>query len=115
MIDNTSGMPERVRNLYQDIPVKLVDEMLETLHEDMDVRIERIVSRGHSSPSGFWYEQNEDEWVLLLKGNAVLEFAGGRTAALGEGDSILIQAGEKHRVAATSSEPACVWLCVYIN
>lgn len=114
MTDKASGHPEMIYNLYQDIPDQFSGEIAETLLEDSDVRIERIISSGHSSPPGFWYEQNEDEWVLLLKGCAVLEFTGGKTAALKEGDSILIHAGERHRVASTTTEPACVWLCVFI-
>ncbi len=109
------GFPGQLFNLYKDIPEASAGEVVDTLLDDPDVRIERIVSHGHSSPPGFWYEQNQDEWVLVLKGNAILEFAGGRTVAMEEGDSLLIHAGEKHRVAFTSSEPACVWLCVFID
>ncbi|MHB1453044.1 MAG: cupin domain-containing protein [Saccharofermentanales bacterium] len=115
MTDKESEYSGRIFNLYQGIPDKFDGEVAETLLEDSDVRIERIISRGHSSPPGFWYEQDEEEWVLLLKGCAVLEFTGGRTAALREGDSILIHAGERHRVASTTAEPACVWLCVFVG
>ena len=61
-------------NLYTDIPPLLPEELIEKLVNTKDVRIERIVSTGHSSPPGFWYDQNESEWVVLLHGEAILEF-----------------------------------------
>ncbi len=107
--------PPAVFNLYADLPYDPDREIAETLFDDPDVRIERIVSRGQASPPGFWYEQAQDEWVLLLKGRAILEFAGGRSVPLAEGDSLLIRSGERHRVAHTSSDSPCVWLCVFIS
>lgn len=112
---NKPEFPADIFNLYRNLPANFCDEKAETLYEDSDVRIERILSCGQVSPPGFWYEQHEDEWVLLLKGSAVLEFDGGRTAELCEGDSLLIPAGERHRVAYTSSDPVCVWLCVFVD
>ncbi len=88
------------------------EELVTVLHEDERVRIERIVSTGQCSPAGFWYDQQEDEFVALLAGRAVLRFADG-TQTLAAGDTCLIPAGCRHRVEETSTDPACVWLCVF--
>lgn len=101
-------------NLFRDIPATLAEEYLDPLVTRAPVRIERIVSRGHSSPEGFWYDQEEDEWVVLLSGEATLEFqAPDETLALSSGDWILIPAGRRHRVVSTSTDQDCVWLAVF--
>jgi len=102
-------------NLMQ-LPVPLPSgEMLETLTSTQEVRIERIISTGQSSPEGFWYDQELDEWVALLQGEATLAWQDGRTMDLFPGDWLLIPANEKHRVERTSSEPPCIWLAVYFR
>jgi cupin 2 domain-containing protein len=70
-----------------------------------------IISNGHASPDGFWYDQNAHEWVLLLEGEADLEWADGERIHLRRGDTLHISAHTRHRVAATS-RPA-VWLAVF--
>lgn len=100
-------------NLYE-LPATLPpQELCETLCEGEGVRIERIISSGQCSPPGFWYDQAEDEWVCLLQGRAVLDYGGGETQTLSAGEWLLIPAHKRHRVAATSAEPPCIWLCVY--
>ena len=37
----------------------------------------------------------------------------GKSVNLEKGDMLLIKPYEKHRVSFTSSEPPCVWLCVF--
>lgn len=87
-------------------------EIVEVLAEGPGCRIERIISWGQSSPDGFWYDQDEDEWITLLQGQATLDF-GGRLQVLEAGEQLLIPARLRHRVAATSSQPPCIWLCVF--
>ena len=65
----------RAQNLLADVPAQLPEELVEVLTRSRGLRIERIVSRGHSSPRGFWYEQAENEFVLLVSGSARLRFA----------------------------------------
>ncbi len=101
----------RSRNLLADLPPPAADEHFETLFADPHLRIERIVSHGHASPPGFWYEQAGDEWVMLVQGSAELEFDDGRRQPLGPGDWLLIPAGCRHRVAANG--PTTVWLAVH--
>jgi cupin 2 domain-containing protein len=88
-------------------------ERFDTLAESAEVLVERIVSTGQETPPGEWLEQDRDEWVVLLDGEAALSFADGTEVALGPGDHVLIRAGERHRVERTRVEPPCVWLAVH--
>ncbi len=99
-------------NLFSPLPPPGPDERFDTLFASPHVRIERIVSHRHASPPGFWYDQAEDEWVMLAQGSAELEFDDGRREALAPGDWLLILAGCRHRVAATG--PDTVWLAVHV-
>lgn len=89
------------------------EEIFEQLIPDRGVLIERIISTGQSSPDGFWYNQNRDEWVVLLQGRATIVWQDGRVKVLEPGDAIFIPAHEHHRVAQTSSDPPCIWLAVH--
>lgn len=101
-------------NLFESIPSDLPDELFEILHESGDVKIERIVSRGHATPEGEWYDQSWDEWVVLLSGSSVLEFDGDKeSVSLRPGDYILLPAGLKHRVAWTEPDVDSIWLAVH--
>lgn len=84
-------------NLFTDLPEELSDELLTTLLEVASARIERIVSHGHVSPEGFWYDQDEHEWVIILKGAARVRFED-RPLEMKPGDFVNIPAHKKHRV-----------------
>ena len=86
-------------------------ETLSTLLETESVRVERIASNGCSSPENFWYDQEQNEWVLLLNGTARLEFEGGLVRKLSAGDHLLIERHVKHRVEEAS--PDALWLAVH--
>ncbi|APA84427.1 cupin domain-containing protein [Paraburkholderia sprentiae WSM5005] len=91
-----------------------LDERVDALVEQGGVTIERIVSSGHASPPGFWYDSPRAEWVVLLAGAAVLEFAGdAEPHPMKPGDHMLIEAHCRHRVAWTSDTEPSVWLAVY--
>ena len=75
------------------------------------MRVERIVSRSHATPEGYWYDQPDDEWVAVLEGSAEIAYADGTRVALRKGDSLLIPRRVKHRVAQTSDP--CIWLAVH--
>lgn len=104
------------RNLFDDIPVDLSDELFSVLAENENAKIERIVSDGHASPEGFWHDQERNEWVLLVSGSAVLsiehETGIGRVELL-PGDHLLIPAHRRHRVESTSATEKTVWLAVF--
>lgn len=102
---------ENVHRLLNDLPAAGPQEHLQTLLTRPGLRIERIVSDGQTSPPGFWYEQEEDEWVLILQGSGILEYADGIVVKLSSGDSLLIPAGCRHRVAHTA--PRTVWLALF--
>ncbi len=87
-------------------------EVADLLLKNPHVRVERIVSTGQASPPGFWYDQEETEWVALLAGRAALELED-KTVLLEAGDTYLLPAHCRHRVASTSAEPPCVWLCIF--
>ena len=103
----------RVGNLHREIPVELPEELFTKLVGGASVRIERIVSRGHSSPAGFWYDQDEAEFVLLVSGEAGLEFEGGEKRTLRPGDWVAIPAHARHRVAWTAADRETIWLAVF--
>ena len=102
-----------MKNLLKNIPDTLPKEFFESLVETGNVYIERIVSRGHASPGEGWYEQDRNEFVLLVKGAANLEFDGGALVNMGPGDWLEIPAGVKHRVVWTDGEEETVWLAVH--
>jgi cupin 2 domain-containing protein len=99
-------------NLFTGLPAGLPDELFETLAERRSVRIERIVSHGHASVPGFWYDQQQHEWIVLLKGAARLGFED-RTVELKPGDFLNIPAHQKHRVEWTTPNAPTVWLAVH--
>ncbi len=100
------------RNLLTDLPSNLPDELFTTLLEATNLRIERIVSHGHASPEGFWYDQDQHEWVLVLQGAARLSIEE-ESKELKPGDYINIPAHIKHRVEWTTPDEPTVWLAVY--
>lgn len=99
-------------NLFKDLPSNLPNELFTTLLEATNLRLERIVSHGHSSPEGFWYDQDQHEWVVVLQGSARLSIEG-ETKELKLGDYINIPAHYKHRVEWTSPDEPTIWLAVF--
>lgn len=99
-----------------DLPSSLPNkELFESLVSAGNIRIERIISTGQTTPQGEWYDQDLDEWVILLQGFASLTYADGAEIKLSAGDYLFIPAHLKHRVVYTSSEPPCIWLAVHGN
>ena len=89
------------------------DEQFDVLHATPRLKIERIVSHGAASPPDHWYDQHWDEWVLVLAGEGTVEFEDGAQVRLATGDSLHIPAHRRHRVAATTSDPPCLWLAIH--
>ena len=102
-----------VKNLFVNLASAKDGEEFLTLLENTHTKIERIVSHAHASPAGFWYDQDHDEWVALLRGTATLEFTDREPVELKEGDYLTIPRHLKHRVARTSEET--VWLAVHLR
>lgn len=100
-------------SLLEGIPRHLPAELTSVLAEGAACRIERIVSRGHATEPGSWYEQGQDEWVLLVSGAARLELADGTVLELGPGEWVDFPAGLRHRVAWTAPGVETIWLAVF--
>jgi len=101
-------------NILKNIPKNLPDELVDILAEGKNYRLERIVSKGHTSPKGFWYDQLENEFVLLLKGEAEVLFEdNAKPVTLSEGDYINIPAHKKHRVEWTDPNTTTIWLALF--
>jgi len=89
-------------------------EEVEVLLQTPGLRVERIVSRGHASPQEFWYDQDEDEWVMVLEGAARLTLRDpDEVLELGAGDHAWIEAHRQHRVDWTDPARKTVWLAVF--
>ena len=103
-----------VKNLFADIPENLRDELVETILHASSFHIERIVSRGQRSPDGFWYDQDEHEWIILLKGSAVLRFEDqSENTIMTPGNYINIEKHRRHRVESTDPEQETIWLAIH--
>jgi cupin 2 domain-containing protein len=90
------------------------EELFEPILDHANLRIERIVSSGQTTPANQWYDQKQDEWVMVLQGAATLSYEDGRSLSMSPGDYVLIPAHTRHRVDFTSQEPPCIWLAVHI-
>jgi cupin 2 domain-containing protein len=102
-------------NILTDIPAQSMKELFETIFEKSGTRIERIISYGQRTPEGEWYDQEHDEWVLLLSGSAELQIEGElESRRLHAGDYLLLPARCRHRVIRTETDEKTVWLAIHI-
>lgn len=108
---SSQNVGESIKNIFDDLPQNLPKEVVQTLIQAADVRIERIISHGHASAADFWYDQPQHEWVIVLKGAARLQFEDGMVE-MKPGDFINIPAFRKHRVDWTTPDEPTVWLGV---
>ena len=107
-------MKATVGSIFANVPGDLPEELTEVLISAREVTLERIVSRGHASPPGFWYEDERAECVLLLSGSAALRFEDEPAAReLSPGDWVNIPARARHRVERTEPGKDTVWLALY--
>lgn len=103
-----------LQNLFADVPADLPEEVVDVLQANANVRIEQIVSQGHASPEGFWYDQDQAEFVLVLAGAARLRYENDAEAvAMQPGDFVNIPAHRRHRVEWTTPEEPTIWLAVH--
>ncbi|MCG3863528.1 MULTISPECIES: cupin domain-containing protein [unclassified Photobacterium] len=102
-------------NIFSQLPAKLDNEEFIDLLKTDSVRIERIVSQGHITPIDEWYDQSENEWVIVLEGRAEVSFTNGEIKRLEKGDHLYIPAHQKHRVSWTEPNKLTIWLAVFFN
>lgn len=103
-----------IKNLFADIPENLRDELIEKILQTSSFRIERIVSPGHCSPNGFWFDQDEHEWVILLKGSVILRFEDQpENITMNPGNYINILKHRRHRVGWTDTEQETIWFPIH--
>ena len=100
-------------NLFDVDHGQLDSEIIEEIIAADSVRIERILSRGQASPTNDWYDQDENEWVVVLKGHGRLLFDDGTKRDLSAGDCVNIPAHRRHRVAWTDPDQPTIWLAVF--
>lgn len=98
-------------NIYNNIVSSENEEFLKIIQKD-NIKIERIVSNGQSSPQNFWYNQKQNEFVIVLKGEAIIDFKD-TEIKLKEGDYLNIKAHKKHRIKYTTPDEPTIWLAVF--
>jgi cupin 2 domain-containing protein len=109
-------MTTRDGNLFDPLPGDVSAESIEELLAGTSLRLERIVSRGQATPPGEWYDQDRNEWVVLLSGSATLRFEDEPQArTLQPGDHVWIAAHRRHRVESTDGELPSVWLALHYD
>ena len=103
-----------MNNLFANLHTEIPSELIESLLEKPGVRIERIVSHGQVTADGEWYDQEENEWVIVLRGRARLRLEGDeQTLEMGPGDYLDIPAHQRHRVEWTDTDEPTIWLAVF--
>ena len=103
-----------VGNIFANLPDQIDKELFETINSSENLKIERIVSRGHRSPEDYWYDQDKHEWVMVLKGSAGLRLENEQEIIkMIPGDYINIPAHCKHRVEWTDPDVETIWLAVH--
>lgn len=100
-------------NIFENIPQELQEELFEDIINTKDIKIERIVSQGHTSPKEGWYESEQNEWVIVLQGDATLTFENEKSVNLKAGSYYNITASTKHKVSYTSKTQQTIWLAIY--
>lgn len=99
-------------NIFENLPANKGNEVFQDILKNNTVRIERIVSFGPESNDGKWYNQNEDEWVILLKGAAKIIFENNELN-LNAGDYLFIEKNKKHKVEITEENSETIWLAFF--
>lgn len=106
-------MKSTKNNIFKNIPAIIPEELFENLLVQENFKIERIISYGHNTPAGEWYEPVNDEWVLLLQGAAIIGYEDGYQFKMLAGDYVLIPADTRHRVEWTQPDSNTIWLAIH--
>ncbi len=99
-------------NIFDNITVDKNNEQFFDIIKKDNIRIEKIVSNGQKSEKDFWYDQEENEFVMILEGSAIIEFKD-KEVELKKGDYLTIESHRKHRVKYTHKSKPTIWLAVF--
>ena len=122
-------------NIYDKIPESITEEIIEIMYQNPHCKVERIISNGQITTENEWYDQDQEEWIILVQGEATIlieklqEESSDKCNILNcnikeescdkvhmvKGDTLLIKSHQKHRVIYTSQNPLCIWLCVFVD
>jgi cupin 2 domain-containing protein len=105
----------QAHNIYSSLPTELKGEVFDDLLRAGNVRVERIISPGHTSADKGWYDQEDNEWVIVLQGAGTILFAAGEEVTLKEGDYLNIPAHAKHKVTWTQPNDRTIWLAIHYS
>jgi cupin 2 domain-containing protein len=100
-------------NIFTNIPAHLKEEAFTMLLDSKSVKIERIVSKGHTSPKSGWYDQDNNEWVMVLQGEAKILIENQGEQCLVAGSYLNIPAHQRHKVTWTKEDTETIWLAVH--
>jgi cupin 2 domain-containing protein len=100
-------------NIFDSIPEDMRAEVFDNIVSSPNLRIGRILSKGHTSPETGWYDQDENEWVMVIDGQATIEFVDGTLVSLRKGDYLNIPAHSKHKVSWSDPNQITIWLAVF--
>jgi cupin 2 domain-containing protein len=101
-----------LNNIFHNLPENSGNEVFQDILKKDNIRIERIVSFGPESNDGEWYIQEENEWVILLKGSAKIIFTED-SVILNSGDYLLINSQQKHKVQILEEKTETIWLAIF--
>ena len=104
-----------MENIFSSLPDKLEHESFEELLRHENIKIERIVSQGHASPENGWYDQKENEWIIVLEGSGSILFESGVEVNLKKGDYLNIPAHTRHKVIWTDPNGITIWLAIHYS
>ena len=102
-----------LNNIFEDLPNNLQSEVIEDIVKSDSLRIERIISKGHTTPPSQWFDQEQNEWVIVLQGEAIIDFEEGDEQRMLRGSYLNIPAHCRHRVKWTKPETETVWLAIH--
>jgi cupin 2 domain-containing protein len=113
VVEKDKKVEFEIENIFSKMPKEIPEEFFETIVKSDEVMIERIISKGHATKEGKWYNQNKNEFVIVLKGDAIIEYKDGKKIEMNIGDYIIIPAHTKHRVLKTNEKVETIWLAVF--
>jgi len=106
-------MTNEKKNIFAELPQNLPEEIFEKIVEGKDFFVEKIISDGHTSAPNFWYDQEINEFVMLMSGSAKILYEDGNSFSLSPGDYLIIPANQKHRVEETDKSQKTIWLAIH--